>query len=125
MTISIQYQARNPHFLKVYFSESQQVMTDCGPFSHIIITDKTALMRPILCISVCLVCCLINRIIFTPSFFTVLSQCLCPLSFSLGWDTFGHKIPIWPTGHVVMLNQRPGDGHMAAKSVETQPEAES
>lgn len=49
-----------------------------------------------------------------------------PLSFfslSRGWNTLGHKTPICPTGHVATLNQKPGEGHMAAKSIVAKPEA--
>lgn len=43
--------------------------------------------------------------------------------FHLHWNTSGHKIPIWSSGHVAMLNQSPGNGHMAAKSIEAKPGA--
>lgn len=63
-----------------------------------------------------------NKHFNTLLLYTLLSLFLSPLSFPLGWNTFGHKTPIWPTGHVAMLNQRPGDGHMAAKSIEAKLE---
>lgn len=58
----------------------------------------------------------------TPLLYSSNSVFLLP-SICLGWNTFGHKFPIWPSGHVAMLNQRPGHGHTAAESTDARLEA--